>query len=365
MNSVSNTAGDSSIRTMMKRSRERVYDLLPQRAKVIASELVSRFSKRPYVYFDPAVHPVNRLQRGAVVFSVDFELAWAWIYAKGKSREDAITIGLRERAHVPRILEQMDAYNIPATWATVGHLFLEKCERDTNGVAHPEMSRLPHFESEYWSFAAGDWYQYDPCTDYHRDPAWYAPDLIRQILSARVRHEIGLHSFSHGGFGPYCSNEIAEEKIEACLRAMKPFDIVPQTWVFPGNDVGNFEALAKKGFKSVRAFPVRLAEVSLPIRRSDGMWAVFDSSAIDLEGHGWDLNERLRRLQKIIDKAVETGLAAHLWFHPSLPKDQMEGLLFPLFKYCDEQRKKNVLDVFTIDGLVDETAKALKQEGRL
>jgi hypothetical protein len=356
---------DSAVRSLFKSSREQLYGLLPQRAKVFASEMVSRFSKRPYIYFDPAVHPANKLQRGAVSFSIDFELAWAWIYAKGKSREEAIQIGLRERAQVPLILEQMDAYNIPATWATVGHLFLEKCERGPNGLAHPEMARLPHFESEYWSFKSGDWYQHDPCTDYLRDPAWYGPDLIRQILDAKVQHEIGAHSFSHGGFGPYCSNDIAEAKIDACMRVMEPFGIVPKTWVFPGNDVGNFAALAKKGFKNVRAFSEQFAEVSLPIQRPDGMWAVFDSAVIDLEGGGWNLKERLLRLQKIIDKAIETRLAAHIWFHPSLPKSQMEGLLFPLLRYCDEQRKKGQLDVFTIDGLVTETQAALKREGRL
>jgi hypothetical protein len=259
----------------------------------------------------------------------------------------------------------MDEYNIPATWATVGHLFLERCERGENGLAHPEMVRLPHFETEYWKFTSGDWYQHDPCTDCKRDPAWYAPDLIRLIIDAKAKHEIGCHSFSHGGFGPYCSHDVALGKIDACVEAMKPFGITPKTWVFPGNDVGNFAALAQRGFRNVRAFPEKLAEISLPFRRSDGMWAIFDSSPIDLQGDGWNLNERLLRLQKFVDKAIETKLAAHIWFHPSLLPDQMNGLLFPLLAYCNAQREKGLLDVFTMDQLVDETEAALKREGRL
>lgn len=355
---------EASVWSRLKTSRERVYNMLPQWAKVISSEMVTWLSNRPYVYHDPGVHPSNGLTRGAVSFSVDFELAWAWVYAKGKSVDEAIQIGLRERAQVPLILAKMDEYAIPATWATVGHLFLERCERDAHGRAHPDMVRLPHFENAYWQFTSGDWYQYDPCTDYKTDPAWYAPDLIRQIIAANVQHEIGAHSFSHGGFGPYCTNEIAEAKIEAVLEAMRPYGIVPKTWVFPGNDVGNFEAIAKKGFRNVRSFPEKLAEISLPIRRADGMWDIFESTTIDLEGAGWNLNERLARLKRFVDKAASTKLAAHIWFHPSLPTEQMHGLLFPLLKYCAAQRAQGLIDVLTLDGLVDATVAAHKQEGK-
>ncbi len=356
---------ESSVKTLFSESRSNLYRHLPQKLKVLASELVFKYSNRPHVHHDVNVHPTRGLERGAVTFSIDFELAWGWAYAKGMTREDAITIGLRERAHVPIILAKMDEYEIPATWATVGHLFLEKCERDGNGIAHPQLVHLPHFENNYWKFSSGDWYQVDPCSDYHRDPAWYAPDLIAQILDAKVKHEIGSHSFSHGGLGPYCTPDVAESKIDACLNAMKPFGITPKTWVFPGNDVGNFEALAKKGFRNVRSFPVDRAEISLPIKRSDGMWDIPDSTPIDLEGSGWDFEERLERLKKFVDKAAETKLSAHIWFHPSLPLDQMNGLLFPLLKYCSEQRAKGLIDVLTIDQLVDATEAALKLEGKL
>jgi hypothetical protein len=95
------------------------------------------------------------------------------------------------------------------------------------------------------------------------------------------------------------------------------------------------------------------------------MWDIFDSTPIDLEGDGWNLDERLARLKTFVDKAAETRLAAHIWFHPSLPADQMRGLLFPLLEYCGEQRAKGLIDVLTIDELVAATAAALKEEGRL
>ena len=350
--------------TTVKTSRNKIYNLLPQRAKVVASELAFRLSNRPYVHHDTKYHPSNGLERGVVTISVDFELAWGWQYAKGIS-EDCVKIGLHERAQVPMILAKMDEYGIPSTWATVGHLFLESCSRNHNGVAHPELYRFPHFENEYWKFTSGDWYQHDPCTNVRQDPAWYGPDLIDQILNARVKHEIGCHSFSHGGFGPYCPNDVAESKIEACLNVMKPFGIAPKTWVFPGNDVGNFEALAKKGLRTVRSFPFRPAEISLPIKRQDGMWDIHESTPIDLEGDGWDFRERLGRLKKFVDKAAETKLAAHIWFHPSLRAVQMNELLFPLLRYCAQQRDKGLIDILTNDDLVTATERALIREGKL
>jgi peptidoglycan/xylan/chitin deacetylase (PgdA/CDA1 family) len=354
---------DSILLTFAKSSWGRFHALLPQRAKVLTSEMVFRLSpNRPYVFFDSAFHPAQRLQRGVVTISIDFELAWGWAYAKGLTRDDAVRIGLRERAQVPEILAHMDTFDVPCTWATVAHLFLEKCERNGNGLAHPEIVRTPYFENHYWRFSTGDWFQVDPCTDYKRDPAWYAPDLIEMILRAKAKHELGCHSFSHGGFGRYCPNDAAESKIDACLEVMKSFGVTPRTWVFPGNDVGNFEALAKKGFRNVRAFPIPHVEITLPIHRSDGMWGVHDSTCIDLDGEGWNLEERLTRLKRFVDKAAETKLAAHFWFHPSLPEPQMRGLLFPLLRYCAEQREKGMIDVLTVDDLVTATIAASNGE---
>ena len=355
---------DSLIKSLVSGSRSQLYHLLPQKMKVLASELVFKYSNRPHVHHDINHHPAKGLERGAVTFSIDFELAWGWAYAKGMTQEEAVSIGLRERRHVPIILDRMDEYEIPATWATVGHLFLNNCERDEHERAHNHLAHLPHFENNYWRFASGDWFQVDPCSDYHRDPAWYAPDLIAEILEAKVRHEIGSHSFSHGGFGCYCPPEVAEGEIDACIEAMKPFGLRPKTWVFPGNDVGNFKALAKRGFRNVRSFPVDRAEISLPLKRPDGMWDIPDSTPIDLEGNGWDFKERLERLKKFVDKAAETNLCAHIWFHPSLPLDQMNGLLFPLLEYCSQQRAKGLIDVLTIDQLVDATEAALRLEGK-
>jgi len=349
------------MRSVLKSVYETLYQILPPRGKAISSDLVFALTSKPYVYFESDAHPAQRLTRGAVTFSVDFELAWAWRFARRLS-EDCVTIGMRERHQVPRILERMEEYGLESTWAIVGHLFLEKCSRGKDGLAHPEMSRLGHFKNAHWEFKEGDWYQHDPCSDAHNAPAWYAPDLIEKILTSNVDHEIASHGFSHAGFGSYCSAQVAEAELQASLDAMRSFGVTPQTFVFPGNEAGHYGLLADKRFRIVRAFPVNWAEISLPVQREEGLWHVHDSIAVDLEGSGWDLRARLLRLMKYVDRAAERRLAAHIWFHPSLPPDQMQEVLFPLFRYCAEQREKGNIDILTMAQLVKATKAATVSE---
>ena len=122
-------------------------------------------------------------RQGIVVFSADFEMSWAFRYSKTLGSK-AVEVGLKERQNVPVLLELLDKFQIPVTWATVGHLFLNECKRDDQEVVHHEMPRPSYFENRNWIFDSGDWYDHDPCTNIRSDPAWYASDLIELILSA-------------------------------------------------------------------------------------------------------------------------------------------------------------------------------------
>jgi len=299
----------------------------------------------------PRVHRDRQatLARGAVVLSLDFELAWAWPYAISPP-VDPVETGLRERTQVPLLLKAFADFNIPATWATVGHLFLERCDRDSSGRAHPELPRIPHFENHLWRFSSGDWFQHDPCTDLRRDPAWYGPDLIERILASSVHHEIGCHSFSHPGFGVYCPPDVARAEVEACREAMRPFGLEPRTWVFPGNDEGNYQALRDGGVRIVRSYP-HSAHLALPLQRPDGLWAVHASTGLS-RGEEWSIEQRFHRLMVFLEKAMARRLAMHVWLHPSLRREDYDRLLVPFLRRCAELREQGRLDVLTMGGLV-------------
>ena len=88
------------------------------------------------------------------------------------------------------------------------------------------------------------------------------------------------------------------------------------------------------------------------------MWAVHVSSATS-RGKGWTLAQRLERLNNFVDAAVRTKLAAHVWLHPSLPRTDMEEILFPFLRYCSGLREKGSLDILTMEELVAATGQAL------
>src|SRR5439155_5436053 len=144
------------------------------------------------------IMPFRHGAQASATISADFELSWAW---RGwRSAEETRLRAARERRNVSYLVPLLEEYDIPITWATVGHLFLECCERGTDSRAHPQMPRPVMTTCRAMASWAGDWYAHDPCTDYRLDPLWYCPDLIRLILSSKVRHEIASHSFSHISF---------------------------------------------------------------------------------------------------------------------------------------------------------------------
>lgn len=297
--------------------------------------------------------PTKGLRRGAAVISLDFEMAWGWQYTCDSS-VNKVQKGLQEREKMPQILNELNSFGIVATWATVGHLFLRQCRRGKNGLAHPDMPRPDHFENKLWRFSSGDWYQYDPCSDLVQDPAWYAPDLIEKILSSSIKHEIACHGFSHAGFGDYCAREVAKAELEMCREVMAPFGLKPTTFVFPGNDEGNFSVLREKGVRIVRISGWALANIGLPKKCKDGLWLVPVSTAIN-RGQRWTADQRLARLKACVDAAVETKLASHIWLHPCLPDMEIKNVFSPFLRYVAEKREKGLIDVYTMEQLVQAT----------
>jgi hypothetical protein len=357
------SAGRPKLRSLLRSAYNAVSEVLPPSGKRIAASIDSALASRPRIYFDRSIHPPNRLWKGAVTISLDFELAWGWQYAK-RDHVDWIAMGMHEREQVPIILDELEKYSLPVTWATVGHLFLEQCKRKSHGLAHPEMPRLGHFENLRWNFRSGDWFQHDPCTDVRRGPAWYAPDLIEKILASNVRHEIGAHSFSHVGFGPYCTEEVACAEVEYCNEAMKRFGLTPESWVFPGNEFGHYKTLARNGIRIVRSFPISQGVISLPLLCDHGLWGIHASSAVD-RGRIWTNEQRLARLKKFVDAASQTRLAMHLWLHPSLLRSDMENIFFPFLAYCAAQRERGILQVLTLKEVVAQTQSEMHHSNAL
>jgi peptidoglycan/xylan/chitin deacetylase (PgdA/CDA1 family) len=273
-------------------------------------------------------------------------MAWAWRYSKTGS--DYLKKGQTERENFPKIIRLLEKYNIPITFSTVGHLFLDKCDK----VDHNWMRRIPHFD-DHWKFTVGDWYDHDPHSNYEEAPEWYAPDLIRMIIDSKVNHEIGTHTFSHIDFSyKNCPAGVAEDEIKACKMAADPYDVTLKSMVFPGGTWGNIEVLKTHGIQIYRKNVEH--DLAYPWRDEHGLLVTNSSGALEYNpDYGWSARYFIKRLKKFIDKAIKTNTIAHLWFHPSLDPFILKNIFPAFLEYAVERREASDLWIGTMGEIAE------------
>jgi len=276
--------------------------------------------------------------RAAVCISGDLELAWAW---RGRGEEIMTSRAITERNNLPLILELLEQTNIPVTWATVGHLFLSGCERSVSGLAHVDIPRPRR--NDRWQ---GDWYMHDPCCNAVDAPSWYAPDLIRQIMASKVRHEIGTHTFSHINFSPSTStSDLVRCELKACIDAMEPFALVPKSLVFPHNVVSYADerVLTDLGVIAVRHRDERV-RLSYPERTPHGLYKLYESMNLRRAAH-YDYAEKA---DIFIKEAASRRAAFCIWFHPSDPIELFRNQFLSILERIRYQRSIGTVWVATM-----------------
>ncbi len=258
--------------------------------------------------------------RGTFLLTFDVELLWG-LFFDARWRRRALRRYGTIREVFDEILEVLARHRVRATFAFVGHLFLDRCPGG-DGRRHPEMPRPRD--------PGGAWYRFDPGTDLARDPLWYGRDLVERVRSAGLRHEIGAHGFSHALFSG--SAALARAEARAAAEAARRLGIEVRSFVYPRNVVGHREALREAGFTHYRAAGAgrsrasaflgalrgRTPPTGLP-RRVDGLVEVPTSApippAVGLR-RLVPLRSRLREVAGGLARAAETGTCFHLWTHP-------------------------------------------------
>src|SRR5689334_21359673 len=104
---------------------------------------------------------------GLFILSLDTEIAWGTYDPKALARHK--TSFDNNRILIRRLLDLLDQYSIPATFAVVGHLFLERCD------GHPDVLQ-PHYA---WALEPDS--ARDPRSDLDHAPWYYGPDIIAAI----------------------------------------------------------------------------------------------------------------------------------------------------------------------------------------
>lgn len=114
---------------------------------------------------------------GVVTVSIEIELGWGMhdLGRYGHLSENCA----EERRYLSKLLDACDRYEVPISFDVVGHLLLEGCDGTHDGP-YPE-----------------GWFDADPGTSVDDDPAFYAPDVVEDVRSRSVDHELCTHTFSH------------------------------------------------------------------------------------------------------------------------------------------------------------------------
>lgn len=297
---------------------------------------------------------------GAVVISLDAELSWGY--------HDKSTVPpriARAREGWRTAIDLLETYEIPATWAIVGHLFLDAC--DGEHTEHP---------------LGPEWFSCTPGQHVSGDE-WRAPDLVDAIRESTPNHEIASHTFSHALFDD-ASPVVADAEMDATATAARERGLDLDSHVFPRNKIGNRAQLVENGFQCYRGVhqswyrqrrlkrlfklldwsPVGTAPPLVePVVDEYGLVNVPPSLYLySFQGRAQKLaaavgaDPALTVAKRGVDKATDgTGLF-HLWLHPhnSLQpggRERFEQFL----AYLDARRAATDLTVRTMGEVARET----------
>jgi peptidoglycan/xylan/chitin deacetylase (PgdA/CDA1 family) len=260
---------------------------------------------------------------GSVVISIDAELGWGFCDYE-QPPPSRVAAG---RAGWRTLLDLLGAHDLPATWAVVGHLFLDDCD----GV-HPE---LPSVEG---------WFDRERTAWLRRPELRFGRDLVAATAGSPVGHELACHSFSHVLFDDArVTREIARAEIEVAVEAARSFGVEFDSFVFPRNRIGHRDLLAAHGFRCYRGLRSRPGG---RLRRAGGkVLSAIDPGRVDLVAprvdeyglvevpaslflfgfEGWPrrlaaslgTDPVVRQAEHAIDRASREDGLFHLWLHPN------------------------------------------------
>lgn len=289
---------------------------------------------------------------GSVVISVDAELGWG--FHDFSDRPDGqIEAGRTGWRH---LLDLFDEFRIPATWAVVGHLFLDEC--DGVHAEHPTPPEWFEHEREEWR---------------SRPEFRFGGELIEDLLNADVDHDIGSHTFSHVLFDEdWVTPRVVNAELEMAIEVAKRHGVDYDSFVFPRNIVGFREQLAEHDFTAYRGHmpggirwtASKLAGLVAPSRTrvvdpyvdecglvnvppSLYLFGIEGPARAAIESVWTDPIVQLTR--NGIDRAILEDGMFHMWLHPNnLTAEQDIRRMRAILEHIDERRNDSEVTVETM-----------------
>lgn len=261
------------------------------------------------------------------------------------------SVGSEIRNNIIYLLELFERYNIPATWAIVGHLFLDSCSKKDCIT----FKNINHYNYKK------NWYK-DPYTNQKNHPLYYGKDLVEKIINNQVDHEIAYHSFSHPIFNDI-SKEMAKNEVFAAKKIEKEYDIKFSSFVFPADKVYYTDLLIEYGFKVFRGelqrkyninksslkdkifnYPYKLFPPPVYPTKDNDIWEIKTSMFYGPEDKIYTL---LPRAKFGLSSAIKKGKIFHLYLHPwNLSRNKyIIKSLDKLFNHLTILRDKNKIKI--------------------
>lgn len=306
------------------------------------------------------------LRRGVFTFSLDFELAWGTRGRPSATRVGPWLDGAREA--ISGLLSLLEKYEVSATWASVGAMFL----KSTVGEKRPAW--LAGFDDV-------------PAGDSVTQPHWYATDLLDKLLACRTPQEIGCHTLTHllVDDGP-AGREPFRLEIERFVQLFAELGLPrPESFIFPKHRMGHYDVLAEYGFRAVRgpepkwfeALPgvrlsalMRLADARLrrppvvghPRRLPSGLWEIPCSTFYPpfmSVGNRVSVADRVAIARKGLRSAANRRSCFHLWTHPfnlGRRSDELLAGLDQILSHAARLRDEGRLDILPMNRFADALA---------
>jgi Polysaccharide deacetylase len=167
------------------------------------------------------------------------------------------------------------------------------------------------------------------------------------IVDSSVRHEIGIHTYSHIDASKATADQLHDE-VEKCIGVLG-LKSRPKTFIYPWNRVAHFDTIKELGFTAYRD-KKRVLGVPQTVH---GLWNVAPVYYLDKNAIG-----ATTLIKRIMDLSISSRSVFHLWFHPwsvvdPTPEKYAERVMDPILSYVDQKRKEGLMTAQTIGDLAD------------
>ena len=331
----------------------------------------SRFLLFSFVSASCIIDGITMLQKGIFTISIDYESAWGYADHDLSNTDKERIRG--EAAITRRLIELFEKYNVPATWAIVGHLFERGCTWD-NDTPHPEYPRPIHKDEKR------DWFAEHPPKNEYTDPLWFDVDnLVSDIARSPVGHELASHGYAHIMYGEDTTNREAVMADLANLGRVNRIHDVPFTsFVFPRNIEGYHRMIKVNGFTAYRGvspkwndrhtgskrrltnlldYYLPSAVTFVPKVTIHGLINIPDSMLLLGRNGPRKLilpSVMVRKAKKGLKKAARRKEVFHLWFHPSnfsYDTETQFRIFEKILARAGTLRDKGMLDIKTLNAI--------------